>query len=250
MGDVSRRGAAPPVSVDPATLPELSVDDILHEEEPALIARGIAYGKEFKRIEGVGTTLLKNLATVAVAVRRQHDDPRGQSFKCREIMAEIYRAAGVDASAQGGVRYHIGNIVRQVFSDEELRAANLLPTSPQERQRDNREAAATLVKTARVLEAAAPEVFRAAPTGKAAKKTKSTTSTATTTQSTGSETKATADQLRLVAMASGIVNQINTDTIANHMTDGQRARLDAELEAMAKAITALRRRTRKPRSKA
>jgi hypothetical protein len=60
--------------------------------------------------------------------------------------------------------------------------------------------------------------------------------------------RATADHLRLAHVAGNIVGQIDTSVVDTHMTDGQRAKLDEELAALQKAITRLRRHTKKPSS--
>jgi hypothetical protein len=44
------------------------------------------------------------------------------------------------------------------------------------------------------------------------------------------------------------VGQIDTSVVDTHMTDGQRAKLDEELAALQKAVTRLRRHTKKPSS--
>ncbi|MFB7823866.1 hypothetical protein [Streptomyces hydrogenans] len=247
MGDVSRMEAALPVSVDPATLPTLEVDDLVQETEELLVARAVAYGQEYRRVEGVGTALLKNLAAVAVALRKKRGDLNGTGYEYRMIMADIYRKAGLDERIQGNIRYHIGNLTRRTFTPRELERAGLLPTSPLERNQDARATNQALVKAVRTAKDAAPDALVTEPSP--AKKGKKA-APAEPSRSAGAQVKATADQLRLTQTAGNILRQLNPDIVDAHMTDGQRAKLDEELAAIAKAITELRKHTRKPRSKA
>ncbi|MFE5828727.1 hypothetical protein ACFQ8W_00400 [Streptomyces sp. NPDC056508] len=260
MGAVSRRDEAPtPVPVDPATLPALEVDELAKESEDLLVARAVAYGREYKRIENHPTMLLKNLASVAVALRVQYDDIDGKKHAYRQVMADIYRKAGMDDRAQTAARYHIGNLVRRTFTAREIERAGLLPTSPLERLQDTRKGASKLVSAAKVITSVDPTLLdnlaqppqpAPATSKKPAKPKKGTSSADEQTKSSGPELKATADTLRLAQVAGGIIGQFKPDVITDHMTDGQRAKLDEELEAIQKRITALRRHTRKPRSKA
>ncbi|MFC8583217.1 hypothetical protein ACFUGD_01365 [Streptomyces sp. NPDC057217] len=259
MGALSRRDEAPtPVPVDPDTLPSLEVAELAKESEPALVARAVAYGREYKRIENHPTMLLKNLAAVAVALRVQYDDIDGKKHAYRQVMADIYRQAGMDERAQTAARYHIGNLVRRTFTARELEQAGLLLTSPLERLQDTRKDASKLVSAAKVITSVDPTLLDSlarpqAPTTttskKAPKSKKSPATSGELAKSTGPELKATADVLRLAQVAGGIVGQLKTDVIDDHMTDGQRAKLDEELETLQKRITALRRHTRKARSK-
>ncbi|MFI9123868.1 hypothetical protein ACIGW0_31505 [Streptomyces bikiniensis] len=257
MGALSRRDEAPtPVPVDPATLPALEVEELVRESEPELIARAVAYGREYKRVQGVGTLLLKNLAAVAVALRVQHDDMAGKTYEYRQLIAGIYRDAGIDDTVQGSIRYHIGNLLRRTMTTREIESHGLLTTSPLERLQDSRKAAAKLVSAAKVISSVDTTLLdtltQPAPSTskKAAKPKKGASSTDEPAKTTGPELKATADLLRLAQVAGGIVGQLKSDVIDDHMTDGQRAKLDEELETLQKRITALRRHTRKARSKA
>lgn len=259
MGEVSRRSDVPaPVSVDPATLPTLEVDELVKEPEALLIARATAYGREYKRIEGQSTTLLKNIAAVSVALRVQHGDMRGSSNEYRQKIAQIYRDSGVDEKTQGSVRYHIGNLLRRTMTARELEQHSLLSTSPRERIQDNRATTAQLASAAKAIAAATDrsvlDGFIPAPPPRTSKPKKAEkgapASKGKAPKSTGPEIKATADLLRLASVAGGIIGQLDVDVITGHMTAGQRAKLDEELTAMQKHLTALRRHTRKPSTKA
>ncbi|WP_369147055.1 hypothetical protein [Streptomyces sp. R44] len=258
MGEVSRRDDAPaPVPVDPATLPTLEVDELVKESEDQLAARGVAYGREYIRIEHHPTMLLKNLAAVAVALRVKYGDMRGQSYEYRQRMREIYAAAGMGSEVQGSVRYHIGNLLRRSMTPRELEKHELLPTSPLERLQDGREIRAKLTQAAKTLESMDKSlieglipspVAKPKPAKKSAKQAQAS-GKGDAPKSTGPELKATADALRLATVANGIIGQLDADVIDDHMTDGQRAKLDDELAAIQKRLTALRRHTRKPSSK-
>lgn len=253
MGEVSRRDTAMPVSVDPATLPALEVDELVKETEELLVARAVAYGREYKRVEGVGTLLLKNLAAVAVALRKQYGDPTGKSYEYRQLMAQIYRDAGIEQDVQGSIRYHIGNLIRRTMTPRELEREGLLATSPLERLQDSRATTAKLVQAAKALSAADTTLLDGlTPAPKPAKASKKSSGSKTdeAPASSGEEIKATADLLRLASVAKGIVTQLRVDVIDDHMTDGQRTALDDELALLQKQVATLRRHTRKRSSKA
>ncbi|MEV4939573.1 hypothetical protein [Streptomyces zaomyceticus] len=250
MGELSRRADAPaPVPVDPSTLPMVEVEELVKEPEAALIARGVAYAREYRRIEHHPTMLLKGIAAVCVALRVQHGDMLGKSHLYRQVIAQIYRDAGVDEKTQTAVRYHLGNLLRRTMTPRELKSHGLLATSPLERLQDTRATDAVIVKAAKALTSASAPALKAPDAND--KPTKpSKKSAKTSAPSAGTDIKATADQLRLASMAAGILRQLSADTIDDHMTDGQRAKLDEELDAVQKTITALRKHTRKARSKA
>ncbi|GAA0641342.1 hypothetical protein GCM10009548_01920 [Streptomyces malaysiensis subsp. malaysiensis] len=221
--------------VDVDTPTALEVDDLVHEQEPALIARGAAYATEYARIRENAGILAKNLATVVVALRVRHDDMRGASGAYRKDVGEIYAGLGEGdrEKLQTAVRWHVGNILRRYLTPRELEKLDLKPTSPLERQQDSRAANAAIVAAGRAeLQAA---------TSKKGRKPKDNELPAPTVRET-------ADHLRMVHAATNIMNQLSPDVINHAMTDGQRAKLDEELETIQKAIAKLRRITRKARS--
>lgn len=221
--------------VDLDALPTLEVDDIAQESEPELIARGTAYANEYVRIQHAKTALLKNLATVIVALRIRHGDMRGSSGAYRKDVGQIYRQISEENQErlQTAVRWHVGNILRRHLTPRELERLDLKPTSPLERQQDSRAINAAIV--------AAGKAGQKAATSKKGRTSKNDEPPAPTVRET-------ADQLRMVHAATNIMTQISTDVINHAMTDGQRAKLDEELEMIQKTIAKLRRITRKARS--
>ncbi|WP_008412899.1 hypothetical protein [Streptomyces sp. SM8] len=212
--------------------PVLELDDIAHESQGQLVARGTAYGREYEKVSGTATILLKNIAIVVIALRKQMDDWTGSSGEYREIVRQMYAAAGLDESAQSSVRYHVGNILRRTLTTRELESLGLKTTSPSERQQDARAANAALIAAARASAEVAP---------KKKSKGSSSASTELATLTAGEAVKSTADHLRLAQVARNIVNQVQPDVIKSEMTPGQRDRLDEELAEAQKRIAALRR---------
>ncbi|GAB1326957.1 hypothetical protein [Streptomyces sennicomposti] len=236
--------------VDVATLPTLQLEDIQDETEAALVARGAAYAREYAKIEDKPTILAMNIATVLMALRRQHDDWLGRSHEYRQLAAEVYRQAGVTdkdqlTRLQAAVRYHAGNMVRRQLTTREVRSLGLLETSPLERQQDRRATdAAILVATKTSVDVAASTPRNTAEPSSGAQATPVPAQSA----SVGHPVKATADHLRLASVARGIVGQLDVGVIDDHMTDGQRAKLDDELADLERTVRRLRRRLKNRRS--
>lgn len=244
--EVDRRPGSDPVSVDADSLPVLQLEDIDHESDVQLRARGVAYTREYHRIEGAQTVLLKNIATVILAFRKRHDDWLGRSYEYRQEVAEMYRATGIPAESlekvQASVRYHVGNLLRRQLTPRELKALELLDTSPMERTQDRRAVNAAILTASRLSSEAA--VVQGSAKGKLSTKEPSATP-AERIPEQGSAIKATADHLRLTTAARQLVDQLNADVIKEHMTEGQRSKMDDELAAMQAEIARLRRLTRK-----
>lgn len=230
------------VSID--DLPTLQLDDISHEAEGALLARGAAYAREYARVEGKATTLLKNLAVVIVAIRKQHDDMRGSSHEYRQAVAELYRSANIppDSSSrlQAAVRWHISNVLRRHMTTRELERTNLQTTSALERMQDARAVNAIIVKASK----AASAVDESTPKGPVKK------GQAATPEQAGQPVRATADHLRLAQVAGNILDKFDRSVIKRDMTDGQRSALDKQLATMERKLASLRKLTQKPSSKA
>lgn len=248
--EVSRLTPGAPIPVDPDTLPSLELDDISGETESQLVARGAAYAREYARIEDEPTILLKNIAAVVVALRIQYDDMLGKRHDYRQVVAGMYRDAGIPpdsaARVQGSVRWHVGNLLRKTLTPRELRKLGLLETSPLERLQDSRAVNAAIVAATH----ASSEVSSSTPRiGKQPSRATGKGTAVVEEPSAGAPVKATADHLRLAHVAGNILGQLDTSVISQHMTAGQRAKLDEELAALQKTITALRRLTRKPSSK-
>lgn len=231
----------------------LDIEDIKGETEAQLVARGTAYAREYARVAEIPTILLKNIATVVVALRMQYGDMRGETHPYRQAVAEMYRAAGVPPTnsdkMQTAVRWHVGNLLRQRLTPRQLEKHDLLPTSPLERLQDTRAANSALVRAAsayRAVQESMPEPTSEDPEKPKGKKGKSTAVDVPAERAV----KATADHIRLVEAARNITAQLSPDVIKSHMTDGQRAKLDEDLAAMQKRLTELRRLTRKRSSDA
>lgn len=244
--DVARRQNA---EVDALTrdlpdVPTLQLEDLENETEDALVARGAAYVAEYARIADRPAMLTKNTAAVLVALRLRMDDPLGRSYEYRLRVRDVYAGTPPDKleNIQAAVRYHVGNLLRRHLTAREVEKLELLPTSPAERYRDARAVNAAVVAASRVS-------TEASSSSRKARKATPDAESAIPEQRRGTPVKATADQLRLATTVATVLGQLDTDVIDEHMTDGQRAKLDAELEAMAKRITALRRHTKKARSK-
>jgi len=245
--DVALRGDTV-TSVDVATVQTLDLETIENEAEPALIARGAAYAREYARIEDKPAILAMNIAVVMLALRRRYGDMAGRSYEYRKAATEVYSQAGVTGDQlsrlKTNVRYHMGNALRRVLTPRELKALGYIEDAPVERQRDRRatdRALLSAVSTSR----AAHESTPAKPSSKAAAKT---AAPAAQVSSAGLTVRATADHLRLAEVAAGLVGELDTDVIDEHMTDGQRAKLDELLAQIEKQARRLRRHMKKPRS--
>lgn len=240
--DVARRAHAKPAPVDVSNLPTLQPTDIANETVEQLKARGAAYVTEYVRIEKAPTILLRNIAAVVVALRLRHDDPLGRTQAYRDEAADMYRLANIPAdskeSTQAAVRWHIGAVLRDVLPSEELKALSLKTTKPVERQATRRALNAALVKSA-TASAAVEE-----STPKRPSKAKSDDDSRVPEQA-GHDVRATADHLRLAKAGVSVFQQLDVSVIDEHMTDGQRAKLDDELAELQKLIAKLRRHTKK-----
>ncbi|MFD9442145.1 hypothetical protein [Streptomyces sp. NPDC060001] len=250
--EVARRtpGDALPADVDGHQTLELEA--IQDEPVSALIARGAAYAREYADIEKKPTILAMNLATVLLALRRKHDDWLGRTHEYRQDAAEAYRQANIAdrdtlTRLQATVRYHVGNALRRQLTPRELKNLELLDTSPLERIQDRRATDSAILRATKV----SVEVAASTPR-KTSKNAKGTTEEVVPAQAGGAGhgVKATADHLRLAHVAGNIVGQLDTDVIREHMTDGQRAKLDEELAALQQTVAKLRRLTRKSSSEA
>lgn len=220
----------------------LELEAIQDEAEAALVARGAAYARAYAQVEKAPTTLAMNLATVLLAIRRQHGDMRGETYEYRTVANEVYAQANIQDAEQllrlkTNVRYHVGNIMRRALTPRELKRLNLLDTSPIERQQDKRATNAVLLKAV-----------------SASSEASSSTSKRTKTTEKGTEivpaqaVKATADHLRLASVAADIVDKIDTRVIDDGMTAGQMAKLDEQLAAIERATRRLRRHLKNTRS--
>ncbi|MBT2412650.1 hypothetical protein J7I94_19140 [Streptomyces sp. ISL-12] len=229
----------------------MELDDIRDESEDMLVTRGAAYAREWARIEQHPTLLLRNIATVIIALRKLYDDPTGTTWEYRQKVAELYRQAGIPSDSEGriqaNVRYHIGNALRRYYTPRELQRAGLLPESPLERGQDTRATAAAIVKATTVSRQAAQSSPAEEPAPEQTKKktgrkpAKGEVKKETVEKrAPGVRQKASADHLRLAEVAAGLVAQMSVEVIDRDMVDGQRARLDEQLARMEECIRSLR----------
>jgi hypothetical protein len=253
--EVARRSQGEAARVDVNDPRPLELDHIKDEAEEMLLARGAAYAKEWGRVEQHPTILLKNIAIVILALRRQHDDWLGRDGEYRKAINEMYRRAGVDEDRiKTAVRYHVNNALRSTLTPRQLKRLGLIPESALERQQDTRATNQAIINATKVVAAveAGPvqEVTTPAKKTAASKRTPKgeVRETVVEQRSPGSRVKATADQLRLAEVAGGIVTQLRPDIIDVDMTDGQRAKLDEHLKGIESQVRALRKHLKTSRS--
>lgn len=243
--------------VDVSQLQTLELQDIEHETQPALVARGAAYAREYARIEDKPAILAINIAVVCLALRKMHGDWRGLTKEYRETVTELYRQSGVRGDQlkrlKGNVRYHLGNAARRYLTPRELKALELNELSPLERQQDRHEtnfAILRAVNTSVQAAASAPaKTVTAKPKVGKGKAAERDDERVPEQRAPGLVVKATADHLRLAHVARSLVEQMDTD-VASDMADGQRAKLDEELAAIENAARRLRRMLKKRSSEA
>ena len=111
--------------------------------EDDLSATGSGLIALYAKIDESRTDVLRALAKVVVALRTRYRTPqgdtdwRGQSWEYRQAISEMYGNAGVppdsESNIQAALRYHVGNLVREVAPPVQLEAVGLLPTSPKDR---------------------------------------------------------------------------------------------------------------------
>lgn len=91
------------------------------------------------------TQTYRELATVLVDLRKRfkrNDKPdiAGRSQDYRNTVAKMYEDAGVPADSasniQAAIRYHIGNVLREKFTEEQLAEAGLSTEGPRDRTRN------------------------------------------------------------------------------------------------------------------
>lgn len=121
---------------------------------PTLLDTGAKLVRQWYSIEESKTEVLRDLAVVVVDIRSRFDhegskDWAGHSWDYRQAISGMYEAAGVPpdsvANVQGALRYHVGNVLRDRVSPEELEAAGLKVSSPRQRVASARSETAALV---------------------------------------------------------------------------------------------------------
>lgn len=101
-----------------------------------------------RAIKDPGTTHSRAAAEALVALRQHftHEgipDWAGRSPEYRDLIERVYRKAGVPSDSQGGIqanlRYHLGNVIRQVAPPEHLDALGLAQAGPLARVKQTRQ---------------------------------------------------------------------------------------------------------------
>lgn len=97
----------------------------------------------YARLEETKTDVLKAIAKVVVVLRSKFRTPDGdvdwggRSWEYRTTVTEMYERAGIppdsEQNVQASLRYHVGNLLRDVVDPHELEAVGLRTDSPKER---------------------------------------------------------------------------------------------------------------------
>ena len=120
---------------DLKALPKSALADLKRE--------GVDLIQWWVQIEESKTEVLRRLATVVVGIRAQFrtedgsPDWRGKTWDYRQFIGDMYGASGVPpdsaSNIQAALRYHVGNLLREVVPGEDLAAAGLKESSPRDR---------------------------------------------------------------------------------------------------------------------
>jgi hypothetical protein len=224
---LARRPADLLPAVRRAVIPApLTMEDARGLDPTELSLRGTALVRAYLQIEDAETAILRSVAVVLVALRAHYTDRegrpdmRGSSYAYRQAAGEIYSMTGIGADTSGmqqAVRWHVGSILREELSSDQLESYGLKPSTPLDRGRDRRALTAALVRSQRA------EVVGAVM-GEDSEQT----------------TRAVGDHVRLAAGVVNILHTMRPDTIADDMTPGQRRRLDVLLNEASERIALLR----------
>jgi hypothetical protein len=116
----------------------------------------------YTKLDETKTDVLRALAKVVVALRAHYRTPdgdvdwRGSSWDYRQTVGAMYVAAGIppdsESNIQASLRYHVGNLLREVAPADQLAAVGLLTNSPKERMNNVRHATAALLHELPVAE--------------------------------------------------------------------------------------------------
>jgi hypothetical protein len=120
----------------------------LPNDPDRLVEMGSALVAEAVELDDQKTQVLIRLAKVIVQLRSRFKttkgdvDWAGRSQEYRDTAARIYSEAGVPpdsaSNIQAAVRYHVGNVLRDVAPAEAIEAAGLQPASPRQQRRKSR----------------------------------------------------------------------------------------------------------------
>lgn len=125
--------------VDPkhllTTLKGWSADDLQHA--------GTGLIQFHQGLDILKLDLLKALAKVVVVLRQRYRTPEGdidwagRSWDYRQTVGQMYEKAGIPPDSQSNIqaslRYHVGNLLREVAPAPQLEAVGLKTSSPKER---------------------------------------------------------------------------------------------------------------------
>jgi len=119
---------------------------LLNKSENQLVARGAFLIQQYQRQR---TETLRKLAQVVITLRskcqyKDMPDWGGNSNKYRELVADMYRRAGVDkdseSSMQKALRYHVGVLLRKVAPAEDLKKLGYEEKNQSQRQTEKAKA--------------------------------------------------------------------------------------------------------------
>lgn len=102
------------------------------------------------------TVLYRDVAEASVELREHfltgegEPDWGGRTWAYRDFVRTLYRDAGMDsketATTQAGVRYHVGNVLRDRLPAETIEDLGLQPATPIQRARKNRAERSTVLR--------------------------------------------------------------------------------------------------------
>ena len=137
-----------------ASVSPMTPDPLQRRAVNALIKKATTLLSQYVQEGRTRTDLLKRTAVVVVDLRSHFalDDGRtdwsGRSQGYRQVISAIYQAAGIRPeyldTVQSALRYHVGNLIRERASDDDLEAVGLTLTSPKERIGKNRSVVAAI----------------------------------------------------------------------------------------------------------
>lgn len=115
----------------------------------ALLARGVDAAKDrrFRDLAEIVVELRQHFVTADGAA-----DWGGRTRAYRDTVSRIYDDAGLEAKDRSTVRYHIGNVVRDVAPAEELADLGLQSRRPVERVKDQRDRLSALARAGALQE--------------------------------------------------------------------------------------------------
>lgn len=112
--------------------------------------------KYLRAEEGETTPLLRQIAEVLVEARgtftRDDGSPdwKGRTYPYRAWVREVFSDAGVpredQATVQSAIRYHVGAVLRDHLSPEDLEDYGLIEKTPRERSADRRQSRSALIQ--------------------------------------------------------------------------------------------------------